>query len=153
MLQKYIKYLYISARKPRDNRTGWLGVKHQITYLGLSSTEMSPSRASLAAESAAEFPLMPTWLGTQMKTIPLPSLVISVYNSKIWTCTCFAKLSFCGKMQTIKLLYNSVSWICWLFCPGKTVWDLSKLRRIAVCMRRERENPTFWLLWSSRGNR
>ena len=52
---------------------------------GMSSTEMSPSRASLAAESAAEFPLMPTWPGTQMKTIYLPSLVISVYNSKIWT--------------------------------------------------------------------
>ena len=28
---------------------------------GMSSTKMSPSRASLAAESAAEFPLMPTW--------------------------------------------------------------------------------------------
>ena len=52
---------------------------------GMSSTEMSPSRASLAAESAAEFLLMPTWLGTQMKTIFLPSLVIFVYNSKIWT--------------------------------------------------------------------
>ena len=38
---------------------------------GMSSTEMSPSRASLAAESAAEFPLMPTWPGTQMKTISL----------------------------------------------------------------------------------
>ena len=46
----------------------------------MSSTEMSPSRASLAAESAAEFPLMPTWPGTQIKTISLPSLVISVYN-------------------------------------------------------------------------
>ena len=43
---------------------------------GMSSTEMSPSRAFLAAESAAEFPLMPTWPGTQMKTISLPSLVI-----------------------------------------------------------------------------
>ena len=43
---------------------------------GMSSIEMSPSRASLAAESAAEFPLMPTWPGTQMKTISLPSLVI-----------------------------------------------------------------------------
>ena len=31
---------------------------------GMSSTEMSPSKASLAAESAAEFPLMPTWPGT-----------------------------------------------------------------------------------------
>ena len=50
---------------------------------GISSTKMSPSRASLAAESAAEFPLMPIWPGTQMKTISLPSLVISVYNSKI----------------------------------------------------------------------
>ena len=40
---------------------------------GMSSTEMSPSRASLAAESAAKFPLMPTWPGTQMKTISLPS--------------------------------------------------------------------------------
>ena len=33
---------------------------------GMSSTEMSPSGASLAAESAADFPLMPTWPGTQM---------------------------------------------------------------------------------------
>ena len=54
---------------------------------GMSSTEMSPSRASLAAESAAEFPLMPTWPGTQMKTMYLPSLVISVYNSKTRTKT------------------------------------------------------------------
>ena len=54
---------------------------------GMSSTEMSPSRASLAAESAAKFPLMPTWPGTQIKTISLPSLVIPVYNSKIWTKT------------------------------------------------------------------
>ena len=52
---------------------------------GMSSTEMSPSRASLSAESAAEFPLMPTWPGTQIKTVYLPSLVISVYNSKIRT--------------------------------------------------------------------
>ena len=28
---------------------------------GMSSTEMSPTRASLAVESAAELPLMPTW--------------------------------------------------------------------------------------------
>ena len=61
---------------------------------GMSSTEMSPSRASLAAESAAEFPLMPTWLGTQMKTISLPSLVISVYNSKIWTKTGWSYFRF-----------------------------------------------------------
>ena len=53
----------------------------------MSSTEKFPSWACLAAESAAEFPLMPTWPGTQMKTISLPSLVISVYNSKIWTKT------------------------------------------------------------------
>ena len=43
---------------------------------GMSSTEMSPSRASLAAESAAKFPLMPTWPGTQKKTISLPPLYI-----------------------------------------------------------------------------
>ena len=52
---------------------------------GMSSTKMSPSRASSAAESAAKFPLMPTWPGTQMKTISLLSLVISVYKSNIWT--------------------------------------------------------------------
>ena len=61
---------------------------------GMSSTEMSPPRASLAAESAAEFPLMPTWPGTQMKTISLPSLVISVYNSKIWTKTGWSYFTF-----------------------------------------------------------
>ena len=54
---------------------------------GMSSTEMLPSRASLAAESAAKFPLMPTWPGTQMKTTSLSCLVISVYNSKMWTKT------------------------------------------------------------------
>ena len=32
---------------------------------GLSSTEMSRTRASLAAESAAKFSLMSTWPGTQ----------------------------------------------------------------------------------------
>ena len=61
---------------------------------GMSSTEMLPSRASLAAESAAKFPLMPTWPGTQMKTISLPSLVISVYNSKIWTKTGWSYFRF-----------------------------------------------------------
>ena len=61
---------------------------------GMSSTEMSPSRASLAAESAVEFPLMPTCPGTQMKTISLPSLVISVYNSKIWTKTGWSYFRF-----------------------------------------------------------
>ena len=61
---------------------------------GMSSTEMSPSRASLAAESAAEFPLMPTWPGTQMKTISLPSHVISVYKSKIWTKTGWSYFRF-----------------------------------------------------------
>ena len=40
---------------------------------GMSSTEMLPSRASLTAESAVEFPLMPTLPGTQIKTISLPS--------------------------------------------------------------------------------
>jgi len=44
---------------------------------------MSPSRAFLAAEYAAEFPLMPPKPGTQIKTTSLPSLVVSAYNSKI----------------------------------------------------------------------
>ena len=61
---------------------------------GMSSTKMSPSRASLAAESAAEFPLKPIWPGTRMKTISLPSLVISVYNSKIWTKTGWSYFRF-----------------------------------------------------------
>ena len=30
---------------------------------GMSSAEMSPAKASLAVESAAELPLMPTWPG------------------------------------------------------------------------------------------
>ena len=49
---------------------------------GMSPSEMSPSRASLAAESAAEFPLMPTWPGTQLKTISFPSLVDSICSFK-----------------------------------------------------------------------
>ena len=43
---------------------------------GMSSPEMSPSRSSLAAESAAEFPLTPTWPGTQKKTISFPALAV-----------------------------------------------------------------------------
>ena len=49
---------------------------------GIGSFEMSPLWASLAA---AEFPLMPTWAGPQIKTISLPSLVSSMYSSKIFT--------------------------------------------------------------------
>ena len=45
----------------------------------MSSTEMSPSRASLAAESAAEFPLMPTWPGTQLKKKSLSRLLSFLY--------------------------------------------------------------------------
>ena len=52
---------------------------------GMSSTEMSPTRASLAAESAAKYSLMPTWPGTQIKTTSLPSLLNSAYTSKICT--------------------------------------------------------------------
>ena len=36
---------------------------------GMSSTETSPTRASIAAESAAKSPLTPTWPGTQINTI------------------------------------------------------------------------------------
>ena len=47
----------------------------------MNSTETSPS---WAAESTAELPLMPTWPGTQIKTISLPSLDKFIYNSRIW---------------------------------------------------------------------
>ena len=67
----------------------WLQNSH--TYLsardcksekGMSSSKMAPTRASLAAESAAELPLMPTWTGTQIKTVSLPSLVSYTCSSK-----------------------------------------------------------------------
>ena len=45
----------------------------------MSSNKMPPLRASLAAESAAEFPLMPTWPGTQIKTISLSHLLSFPY--------------------------------------------------------------------------
>ena len=38
----------------------------------LYSSETSPSRASIAAEFAAELPLIPTWPWTQTKTISFP---------------------------------------------------------------------------------
>ena len=38
----------------------------------MPSSKMSPSRASLAAESAPDLPLMPVWPGTQTKTISFP---------------------------------------------------------------------------------
>ena len=44
----------------------------QLGYHSLFFSEMSPVRASLAAESAAELPLMPTWLGTEINHNPLP---------------------------------------------------------------------------------
>ena len=48
---------------------------------GMSSTETSPS---WAAESTAKLPVMPTWPGTQIKTISLPSLDKFIYNCRIW---------------------------------------------------------------------
>ena len=53
---------------------------------GMSST-MSPIRESLAAASAAELSIVPTWPGTQTKTISFPSLIKSIYSSRIWTKT------------------------------------------------------------------
>ena len=41
----------------------------------------SPSRASLAAKPTAELSLMPTWPGTQTKTISFPSRIKSEYSS------------------------------------------------------------------------
>ena len=54
----------------------------------MSSTAMSSTTTSLAAESAAELPLMPlmpTWPGSRIKTISFPSLVKSIYSSRICT--------------------------------------------------------------------
>ena len=90
---------------------------------GMSSTKMSPSRASLAAESAAEFPLMPKWLGIQIKTNSLPSLVISVYNYKIWTKTGWSYFRFnidCNnerESDSIKNIFLS---------NNKHVWELKE---------------------------
>ena len=47
----------------------------------MSSTEVSPT------ESAAKLPLMPTWPGTQIKTVSFPSLVKSICSSRICTKT------------------------------------------------------------------
>ena len=63
---------------------------------GMSSTEMSPSRASLAAESAAKFPLLPTWPGTQIKTISCHFRII--LKSELRSC----KQGMC--IQIIKVL-------------------------------------------------
>ena len=52
---------------------------------GMSSTEMSPMTASLAAESAAKVPSMPTRPGTQINAIFLPPLVRFIQSSKICT--------------------------------------------------------------------
>ena len=40
---------------------------------------------SIAAKSVAEFPLLPTWLGIQIKTTFLSSLVNYTCSSKIFT--------------------------------------------------------------------
>ena len=45
----------------------------------------SPTRTSLAAESAAELPPMPTWPGTQTNTISFLYLVKFIYNCRICT--------------------------------------------------------------------
>ena len=83
----YILLLGNSSHSDCYSSNIYLFVPYFRSENGMSSTKMSPSRASLAAESAAKFPLMPTQLGTQIKTISLLSLVISVYTSKIWTKT------------------------------------------------------------------
>ena len=60
---------------------------------GMSSTKVSPTRASLAAVSAAELPLMPTCPGTQTKTVSFPSLFKSIYSSRIWTWCSYFRLN------------------------------------------------------------
>ena len=90
---------------------------------GMNSTKMSPSRASLATESAAEFPLMPTWPGTQMNTISLPSLVIFVYNSKIGTKTgwSYFRLNIDCNDERESDIKNDL-----FFLNNKHVWELKE---------------------------
>ena len=52
---------------------------------GMNSTKMLPTRTSLAAESAAKVPPMPTRPGTQINTVFLPLLVRFIQSSKICT--------------------------------------------------------------------
>ena len=56
------------------------------------SSKMSPSRALLAAESAAELLPMSTWSGSQTKTICFPSCISSECNSWIFTRTGWPRL-------------------------------------------------------------
>ena len=91
-----ISYIFSGNSSHSDCHSSniYLFVRDFRSENGMSSTEMSPSRASLAAEYAPKIPLMPTWPGTQMKTVSLPSLVISVYYSKIWTKTGWSYFRF-----------------------------------------------------------
>ena len=84
----FMQFLFLELIPLRLAATGLIHVclyKAFRSEIGMSSSEMSPTRASLTAESAAELLLMPTWPGTQIKTITFPSLVRSIYSSRICT--------------------------------------------------------------------
>ena len=68
MYYYYYYIIYFPGTHPTQTATVliYIYLRDFRSENGMSSTETSPSRASLAAESAAEFPLMPTWPGTQM---------------------------------------------------------------------------------------
>ena len=93
---------------------------------GMNSTETTPSRASLAAESATEFLLMPIWLGTQMKTISLPSLVISGYNSEI-------DFNILYQYKFMYVCEWSVFWVDWRQTRYKARWSLVSLFLSSLC--------------------
>ena len=63
-----ILFILFSGNSPHSDchRSNiYLFVRGFRSEKGMSSTEMLSTRASLAAESTAELPLMPTWPGTQ----------------------------------------------------------------------------------------
>ena len=67
---------------------------------GMSSSEMSLSRASLAADSAAEFPLMPTW--------PVIKEVAHEYNTIHYNAT------QCNTVKYNAIQYNAIFFFAWL---------------------------------------
>ena len=71
----------------------------------MSSSEMSLSRASLAAESAAEFPLMPVW--------PVIKEVAHEYNTMQYNATQCNTMKYNAIQYDViqcKLLFHSVAY-------------------------------------------
>ena len=78
----YLGFEY-SANSCCQSTTIYLFKRGLRSENGMNSSVMSPSRASLAAESAAGFPLMPTWPETQTQTNSISSWTNCA--TKTWT--------------------------------------------------------------------